>query len=233
MGNYEVILPVMDETTSLKKTVDDVLKNCGEDISRILIIVSPRTTQDSLVCIEELVKNYSGRIESILQQSPGLGGAIQDGFDYSISEFIIMMASDLETDPIYLPEMIRLSKNTPSSIVTGNRWLNRSSGFKNYGFFKIILNFIFQKFLQVLYKTKLSDLTYGYRIYPASSIKNLNWSCTDHSFLLESLILPIKRGVKVSEHPVKWKARIEGESHIKISGFVNYLKIAIKLRIFS
>lgn len=146
MENYEVLLPVMDETTSLKQTVDDILLNCKGDIHRILVITSPRTTQDSMVCIQELVKNYPDRIESFVQQSPGLGGAIQDGFDYSISKFIVMMASDLETDPVYLPGMINSSKNLPTKIITGNRWMNQRSGFKNYGFFKIILNFFSKSF---------------------------------------------------------------------------------------
>jgi len=230
MGNYDVLLPVIDETTSLKKTVDQIMSFCEADINRIIIITAPKTTFESHLCIEEIIKNYQNQVLSVVQETPGLGGALRDGFNLSKAKHIVMMASDLETDPRYLPGMIGLSKEFPRHIVTGNRWMNKIAGFEGYGVVKMTLNYIFQKLLRVLYNTNLSDLTYGYRIYPAASIENLSWHSTDHSFLLESLLLPIKMKCQIIEFPMKWKSRTEGKSHIEIKSFVNYIKVALRLR---
>ena len=52
-----VILPVINETFSLEKTIEIIIKNSKKDISEIIIIVSKnKTSQDSLRIINNLEK---------------------------------------------------------------------------------------------------------------------------------------------------------------------------------
>jgi hypothetical protein len=49
--SVSVVLPVIDETESLRKTVDVVLRDCDADVREFLIVVCTRTTPQSLaVC---------------------------------------------------------------------------------------------------------------------------------------------------------------------------------------
>ena len=45
--SLSVILPVMNETALLEKTVEIIMSDCGKDVSQIIIVVSERTTPES------------------------------------------------------------------------------------------------------------------------------------------------------------------------------------------
>ena len=77
-----VILPVINETFSLEKTVDVILNSSKSDILEIIIVVSKKkTTSNSLKLINYLEKNkYPNVIKSHFQDIPFIGGAIQKGF---------------------------------------------------------------------------------------------------------------------------------------------------------
>ena len=62
-----------------------------------------------------------------------------------------MMASDLETDPKTVSELINISKENIDTIICTSRWINKNS-FYEYGFFKKKLNYLFQSFLACYFR---------------------------------------------------------------------------------
>jgi glycosyltransferase involved in cell wall biosynthesis len=93
------ILPVTDETASLKETVEVLLAENRREISEILVIARQRTTPAALAVAEELGREQGGLLQVRFQQRPFLGGAMRDAFDWASGSHVLMMASDLETDP--------------------------------------------------------------------------------------------------------------------------------------
>jgi len=77
------ILPVTDETTSLRKTVEVLLAENRREISEILIVACQRTTPAAWAVAEELGREHAGLIQVRLQQRPFLGGAMRDAFDWA------------------------------------------------------------------------------------------------------------------------------------------------------
>jgi len=122
-----------------------------------------------------------------------------------------MMASDLETDPRDVPVLIAEARRNPAAIITASRWCE-GGGFQGYSKLKLVANGIFQKFFSMLYATQLSDMTYGYRIFPTRLVQAIQWEDLRHPFLFETLIKPLRLGIPVVEIPSHWKARCEGES---------------------
>jgi glycosyltransferase involved in cell wall biosynthesis len=55
------------------------------------------------------------------QQRPFLGGAMRDAFDWASGSHVLMMASDLETDPATVKKLIGKAKDG-YDIVTATRW---------------------------------------------------------------------------------------------------------------
>ena len=43
--------------------------------------------------------------------------------------------------------------------------------------------------LRCIFLTKLSDMTYGFRIFPSNLIKEIKWQELKHPFLLETIFL--------------------------------------------
>lgn len=227
---FDVFLPVIDETISLIKTVEIIEKTSSKYISKYLIVVSKKlTTKNSFDTIIFLKKKYKKKIKLIYQKEKYIGGALKSAIENIKSSHFILMASDLETNPKDVIRMINKSEENPNKIITANRWLKKNS-FEGYNIFKLILNKIFQLFFSILFSVKLSDLTFAYRIYPSNLIKKLNLKEKKHPILLETMLIPIKLGVKFIEIPSKWKNRIEGKSNN--SFFINFYYISTGLRIF-
>jgi glycosyltransferase involved in cell wall biosynthesis len=225
------ILPVTDETTSLRKTVEVLLAENRREISEILIVACQRTTPAAWAVAEELGREHAGLIQVRLQQRPFLGGAMRDAFEWASGSHVLMMASDLETDPATVKELIAKARDG-YDIVTATRWKSES-GFRGYSPLKRLLNGIFQTMFRVLYSTTLSDLTYGFRIFKREWVKTIAWEELRHPFLLETMLKPLRLGARVVEIPSVWRARTEGESHNPFWGNFVYFRVAFKTRFSS
>ena len=230
--NISVILPVINETYSLRTTINTINKSSKDYIKEYLIIICKKTKKESLSEIRELKKIYGDLIVIHNQKKPYLGGALQEGFDISTGSHVILMASDLETDPKYVSDLIFYEKKFPNGIVTASRWLKGGS-FSGYSKIKFGLNYCFQKLLSLIYNSNLTDMTYAYRIMPTNLVKKIIWEEMRHPFLLETIIKPLRLGVKIIEIPAKWKSRIEGESQNTFFRNFEYLRIAIKTRFYN
>ena len=227
-----VILPVINETFSLTKTVDLIVLQNQEDIHEIIIIISKtKTTIASKQIIKKLQLSYQNLIKVFNQDLPFIGGAVQKGFEEISGTHVIMMASDLETDPKDVKKLISTSRANPDSIVTANRWLV-GGGFYKYNKIKLFLNYIFQNILKIIYSTNLSDITYGYRIFPSNIVKKILWEELKHPFFLETILKPIKLKTNIIEIPSGWKARTEGESQNNFMANFLYIKTALRIKFF-
>ena len=96
----------MDETVSLSKTVDIILAEASDDVREFIIVVCKRTKPKSIEVATVLTKRLSDLVSIHHQKLPFIGGAIREAFDLARGSHIIMMASDLETEPADVPTLI-------------------------------------------------------------------------------------------------------------------------------
>jgi len=225
-----IILPVMNETVSLRQTVEIILRDVpGEFIQEILIVVCTKTAAESMAAIAELQKQYGELVVVLHQQLPFLGGAVREAFDRARGSHVIMMASDLETDPKDVRVLIEEARKNPGGIVTASRWQN-ASGFQGYSKVKLVCNWLFQRFFSVLYGAHLTDMTFAYRIFPTQLVQAIQWEELRHPFLFETLVKPLRLGVPVTEIPSVWRARTEGQSQNPFFRNFAYFKTGLRAR---
>ena len=141
MYSLSIILPFVDELNSLIKTINIINKQNRESKEFLIIISSKKTPNKILKKIRKLIKKNN--IKIFYQQEPYVGGAVKKGIKVSKKSHIVIMASDLETNPNNLKKMITISKKNPNKIICANRW-HKKGKINNYGFIKKILNFLFQ-----------------------------------------------------------------------------------------
>lgn len=230
--SVSVILPVTNETSLLEETVDIIMADSGEDVLEFVIVVCDKTTPESRGVCEQLRRKYGERIKILKQTLPFLGGAMRDSFGYASGSHILMMASDMETPPDKVKDFIAEAKKNPGMIVTGSRWIE-GGGFQEYSRLKYLLNFLFQRFFSLVYRTGLTDMTYGYRLFPAPLVKSIRWEEVRHPFLFETIVKPLRLGVGVREIPIKWKARSEGGSQNTFLRNFEYFRIGMKTLFYS
>lgn len=223
-----VILPVINETFSLERTIETVSSENKEIAIEYIIVTSPKkTTPASRKVIAELLKKYKN-IRHMEQKKPFIGGALSESFGYATGDYTVMMASDLETDPHTVKKLIETIESKKVDIVCTNRWC-KEGGFDGYNPLKFILNKVFQSIFKLLYHTKLSDLTFAFRIYKTEILKSIEWEELKHPFFLETILKPLKLGYVAVEIPSPWKAREEGESQNTFMHNFAYFKIGVKV----
>ena len=226
MEEFSIIVTCVNETIALKKTIDILFNENDKRIKEVILVYPDRVTKTTLGIIDDYCKK-NHKIKRLKQNKPHVGGAVQDAFDVVEGKYTIMMAGDLETAPYDVKRIIKsFEDDNDLDVVTASRWMIKDS-FSGYGKMRILYNYIFNKIFAILYGTKLTDMTFGYRGFKTSIIKQIEWSNTKHSFFFETIIKPINMGCKISEISTKWVARNDGDPQIERDYF-KFIIIGLK-----
>jgi hypothetical protein len=220
----------MNETFSLRDTVRIILEENSIDIKEIIIVISPRSTPECADMAAQLAAEYP-QVRVVVQKRKFVGGALQDGFDEVRGAYTILMASDLETDPHTVKALVAKAREG-YDVVTCTRW-SKAGGFRGYNPVKFVLNKVFQITFRILYRTKLTDLTYAYRIFKTDIVKRIRWDELRHPFLFETILKPLRLGYSVAEIPSPWEARKEGESQNTFWRNFEYFRIGFRVLFMS
>jgi len=232
--SVSIIIPVINETYLLQQTVDIVANTCNKsDLAEIILVVCDKTTPDCIKYINETKEKYNSYpIDIYFQKEPYIGAAYKEPFMFATGSHIIIMSADLETDPYQVKDFIEAQKKYPNAVIFASRWI-KGGGFTGYNRVKLVCNFIFNRMLSVLYLSSLSDMTYGYKSFPATLVKAINWTETKHPIFLEMALKPLRLGVETHEIPSKWRVRTEGESQNSFFKNFKYFKVAFLCRFIS
>jgi len=225
MYSLSIVLPFVDEYNSLKKTISIINKENKENKEFLIIISSKLTSKKMIKKINKFIVKKN--INIFYQKEPYVGGAIKKGIQVSKKSHIAIMASDLETNPKDLKKMISASKMNLNKIICASRWL-KGGKIENYGLIKKFFNFLFQSISKYYLKSNLNDFTFAYRIYPSDALKKNKFYENKHSFALEMIIKPMKKGYRTLSVPATWSPRKEGISQNSFFNYFNYIKILFK-----
>ncbi len=225
-----IIIAVYSETQSVIETIRRLFKMDSGYIKEIILVVAPRSTSACLEICRQLAKD-DPRIQCRIQENnPGVGLAFREGIKMARGTHVVVMAADLETEPETVERMVKKVRETDCAAVSPSRWL-KGGGFRGYGGWKIAANFLFQKYFMLLFKTPVSDLTLGYKLYKAGIIQMLNLESSGPEMVFESMLKIIRSGGRIEEIPTLWVRRSEGTSKNAPPwpSFVKYFKTGMKV----
>lgn len=232
-SGVSVIMPTIRETTTFVTAVELLLKLVDvEDLHEFLVVVCEKTNKESFKYIDigrELSERAGVPFTVLYQKRPFFGGAIQDAFDAATGSHVVVETPDLNTSPETLPEMIRMAREHPGAVISCSRWLP-GGGFVNYNKAKKLWNGASQKFLDLLYFSKISDFTYGVHLGPTILFQALNYRELKHPFNLEQIVIPLRLGVKVYEIPAVMRTLEDDVTVNPLPANVAYLRPAFRWR---
>lgn len=211
--NYRisVILPVYSETDSVKGVVSWLETAIERYLEEIIIVISPRSTEESRITCAGLVNQYKNVKMHVQVNNPGLGHAVREGYAIAKGNLMLNMDSDGEMENETVIRMIDEMAAKKCRLVVASRWL-KNSGFVGYSPLKYVLNWLFQQFFRIIFRTKIHDLTYGFKLIDAELAKNIEWQGTLHEIACETTLKPVRLGISVSEVNTRWTARVKGTS---------------------
>jgi dolichol-phosphate mannosyltransferase len=223
-----IVVTVFSETFSIRETVDTLLGLDRGYIKEIILLISPRASEESFAICGECA-DKDPRVKILVQKkNPGIGWAYREGMQAATGNFVALMAGDLETEPAAVDRMVDKILQTGCDGVIANRWLP-GGGFTNYDPIKIALNWIFQKMFMLLFWTNIGDLTFGFKILSKKITDSIEWQGTMHEICIETTVKPIKQGFRIKQIPSVWVGRKEGRSVNTFFRNFRYVKLALKI----
>jgi len=219
--DLSVVIPTYKEGKNISKLVlklHDVIRSFSNEYE---IIVVDGGSEDGTV---ENAQNAGAK--AIVQKDPGFGNALKDGFGVARGNYIITMDGDLSHDPIVIHDLWK--SRDKSDVVVASRYVKNGSA--NMPVFRKFLSLTLNKFFTYFLSIPMKDISSGFRLYKASSIKGMELSGQNFDVLQEILVHAYSYGWSVSEIPFKYKPREYGQSKLKLIKFgMSYLKTFLKL----
>jgi len=219
--DLSVIIPALNESQNLSRLlpkVRQVLNNIN--INYEIIIVDEDADQET----HSIVKEYLCIL--LTPDSKGYGSALQAGINKARGTYILTMDADLSHSPDFLKTLWDAHKS--ADIIIASRYVNGGRAIMPLSrlVLSVILNQIFNRGLDL----KVRDMSSGYRLYKASSIKNRNIESHDFNILQELLVYALIEGYSVLEIPFTYQPLTHGSSHARVVKFgLNYLQTFSKL----
>jgi len=165
-------------------------------------------------------------------QNLGAGGGIRSGLEYGRQnnyDFLAVLAGDNQDDPNDLYKAIDKLIDENLDYVQGSRWLKEGKR-ENMTFSRTMLTWIYSLLFRILFKTKITDATNGFRVFRREvlSNKNLNlWQDWLLQYELEPylLIQTCRAEYKVAEVAVTKRYHNDMKDNTKMVPFKSWWSI--------
>lgn len=203
MENQEItiIIPTLNEEKNLSELLKKI-SNKGYEI-----IVVDGHSQDKTV---EIAKKYNCKV---LFDDVGIGSALLKGVKASKNNSIIFMDADCSNRAEEL-ELFKQGLNKGYDFCFGSRFL-QNGGSEDLTFFRKIGNSFLLFLTNHLFKTKYTDLCYGYKACKKQAFLDLGLRTTGFEMVIEISIKAAKKNMKILEIPSFEKKRKYGESKLR------------------
>lgn len=196
-----------------------------------IIIVDDGSPDGTLEVAKQLQKHW-GSDHIVLKPRAGklgLGTAYVHGLQFATGNYVIIMDADFSHHPKYIPEMIKIQKETNADIVTGTRYAKRGNlqgGVYGWDLFRKFTSRTANLIADVMLMPGVSDLTGSFRLYKKNVLEKviISTESKGYSFQMEMMVRAKALGYKVEECPITFVDRIYGDSKLGGDEIVGYLK---------
>ena len=223
-----VILPVFAELGSVAEIAHALVKLLGTDLHEIVVVVAPRAPKETWDICHGIERDIGLARVSEQKQNPGLGLGVRQGIEEATGTHILLMDSDGEMDVETVPRMVDQLRRERADMVIGSRWA-KGGGVEGYDPYKYWLNRGYQLLFRILYRTRVHDLTLGFKLCAADIFKAMPWDSQFHDIGCETTMRPIRAGARVTEVPTVWVRRKEGESSNPFRNNLKYVWKALRI----
>jgi dolichol-phosphate mannosyltransferase len=163
MVKLGIIVLAFNEIDSLKETIVGI-NETFIDIKPDIVISTSRAGSVGCQAMAQGLSIEFPNVKVHLQQEPFVGAAVLEAVELLDTEYVIYMSADGETPFEACGRLYSKILETDSDIVSASRWIAGGS-FSNYGKSKFVVSLFAQILCKIVYRSRLSEFTYGFRVY--------------------------------------------------------------------
>lgn len=199
-----VVVPTLNEAKNLPHVFG---KLADQDVYEV-VLVDGFSTDNTI----EVAKALRPDVRIVHQTRRGKGNALKHGFEAATGDIIVMLDADGSADPAEIPAYVEALTNG-ADFAKGTRFAN-GGGSSDITRLRRVGNWGLNTLTNVLYRTKFTDLCYGYNAFWKRCLPHMNVDCD--GFEVETLInvRVAKAGLKIAEVGSYEADRIHGQSNL-------------------
>ncbi len=194
MKNICVVIPCFN----VERTIAEVINKTSQFIPHSHIIAVDDGSRDQTATIAR----KTGSI--VLQNgvNRGKGYSLKRGFQYAINkgfEAIITLDSDLQHDPLEIPQFINHYKETNADLILGDRTFD----FSTMPLDRQFSNKMTSLLISLLTGQRVKDSQNGYRLIKTDILKKITLVSNRYETESELLVKALLHGYKIAHVPIK------------------------------
>ncbi|MDP2166926.1 MAG: glycosyltransferase family 2 protein [Thermodesulfovibrionales bacterium] len=216
-----IIIPVYNERALIARLLSDVIASDTSPFLKELIVVDDGSSDGT----GEILREFSGRTGINVITHPknmGKASAIKSALKAAAGDIVLIQDADLEYSPSDFKKLLAPFADKDTVVVYGSRFLSARvpEGMKALN---LLANKLFTFLVNFLYKAGITDEGTAYKLFRMDAIKGMDIKCSGFEFCPEVTAKLLKKGVRIIEVPVSYRAR--GRKEGKKPGFVDGLKV--------
>jgi dolichol-phosphate mannosyltransferase len=223
-----VVLPTYNEADNIENIVKALL-----DLRLSVLVVDDNSPDNTRELVEKIMEYRSNLYLLNRNDKFGLGSAYRDGFKYAIGlgfKYFVQMDADYSHTILDLKKL--LLKREYHDVIIGSRYVEGGNT-KGWSLYRKYLSKYANLLSKYLIKTKIKDVTSGFRIYSLKALDKINYLETNsngYGFQIEMTYLISKLNLNYFEMPITFEERREGESKMDFTIILEAFTLIFKLR---
>jgi glycosyltransferase involved in cell wall biosynthesis len=200
-----VVIPAKNEAPNLPHVFGTVPSWVDE-----IVFVDGKSADDSI----DVVRRICPAAKIVRQQGQGKGEALRAGFAECTGDIIVMMDADGSTDGAEIARFVG-ALVTGADYVKGSRFAS-GGGSDDITYTRRLGNLILSRLVNFLFKTRYTDLCYGYNAIWARHLPELALDCDGFEVETVMNVRAAKAGLWTHEVPSHEHSRRHGVSNLHI-----------------
>ena len=216
MPSAWLILPTYNEAQNLEPMVRAVLPRLAEAGSTPTILIVDDASPDGTGQIADRLAAEIAEVRVLHRTSKdGLGRAYLAGFAAALeggADLILQMDCDFSHDPADVPRLIAAAGT--SDVALGSRYVP-GGGVENWALRRRLQSRGGCAYARLILRVPVRDLTGGFKCWRRAALEAVDFDGVDshgYGFQIEMTYRAIKAGLSVTEVPIVFHERREGQS---------------------
>ena len=233
MSDSIVIIPTYNEKENIENIIRKVFSFKKEFH---ILIVDDGSPDGTAEIVKNMQNNFSDKLFLIEREGKlGLGTAYITAFHWALDkkyDFVFEMDADFSHPPHDLINLYEACKNQDADVSVGSRYIKGIS-VVNWPLGRILMSYYASMYVRTVLGMKIKDTTAGFVCYKRDVLENIGIDdihMKGYGFQIEMKYRSVKLGYKITEVPIIFTDRTEGNSKMSGGIFSEAFWGVIKLR---
>jgi dolichol-phosphate mannosyltransferase len=211
-----IVVPEYNEELVIGAFIEAVKKEITTQDYELLI-VNDGSADSTQKIVEKHQKSYPQLRLVNHPKNQGLGAALRTGFREAKGDVIVTLDSDL-THPPRMIQLLASKITSTTDVCIASRYVP-GGGMEGVPLWRVALSVAANRAFQLLFFTRVRDITAGFKAYKSSVIKQVQIKRTGFAVQLEIMVRLIKMGCRFTEVPLILTTRQQGHGQSKFKIF--------------